>query len=105
MNIKTFILPPQNLSQFYNTVTAGQVYQMVKTLDWNNDTLTREYLSRFKEIPEEQTVSFIYGQIEKLATDHRYIEQIRQDISKTVREEFVVNSDQYQVFFPDNRRV
>jgi hydroxymethylcytosylglucuronate/cytosylglucuronate synthase len=100
MNVKTFILPPQNLSQFFNAMTARQVYRMVKIMDWDQYTLTKEYLFLFKEAPEEQVVSFIYGQIEKLAADHQYRERIRQDIAITVRNEFGINPKQDYSFSP-----
>ncbi|MBR4410212.1 MAG: hypothetical protein IKT31_02745 [Firmicutes bacterium] len=85
MDIKTIILPPQNLSQFYNRDAAKKVCRSVKVLDWNRDTLKMSYLERFKDSPEEETVTFIYEQIKLLADDDAYRKEYKlymQDIMK-----------------------
>ena len=69
MDIETIILPPQNLSQFYNTLIAEKVCKNVRILQWNYEHLSSEYLKRFEDMQEEETVKYIYEQICILSKD------------------------------------
>lgn len=72
MNIKTIILPPQNLSQFYNASVARDICKEVKVLDWRCDSLNMKALEQFKDEPEEKTVQYIYEQIRLLFNNDKY---------------------------------
>lgn len=95
MDIKTIILPPQNLSQFYNTTIAEKVCKNVKVLSWNHNCLSFEYLQKFNDKPEEETVKYIYEQISKFSTDSEYLEKFKQCVEKTLKEEFKKNKAEY----------
>lgn len=67
MDIKTIILPPQNLSQFYNIEIAEKTCRNVIVLKWNSSNLSMEKIKTFKDKPEEETVKYIYEQIYNLS--------------------------------------
>lgn len=91
MKIKTVILPPQNLSQFYNISVAEKVCREVKVLNWNWDKLSMDYLERFKNSPEEETVKYIYEQIKVLSKNGAYRKDFCEYIANMMQEDFVVN--------------
>ena len=99
MDIKTIIMPPQNLSQFYNASIAEKICKKVKVLKWKYNHLSPEYLERFKDRPEEETVKYIYEQIRNLSNDERYIEEFRQCVSNILKDDFRVNETE---FFKDS---
>ena len=74
MDIRTVILPPQNLSQFYNAEIAEKLCREVCRLDWNTAVLSKESLERFHASPEETAVRYIYEQIRILSQDAAYVE-------------------------------
>lgn len=91
MDIKTIIMPPQNLSQFYNVSIAEKICKNVKILRWNCDNLNLEHLKSFKDKPEEETVKYIYEQIRNLSKDDEYIKKFEQYVSSKLKEKFKVN--------------
>ena len=91
MNIKTIILPPQNLSQFYNTGVANGICREVKTLDWNYKMLTMQALKRFNNCPEEETVKYIYKQIRYLSKNEAYQREFKNYIHRFMTEPFSSN--------------
>lgn len=95
MDIKTIILPPQNLSQFYNALHAQKICHKFKILNWNREILSMSYLTKFKDRPEEETVTYIYEQIKTLSKDVQYLEEFSQDISNMMQNNFTVNSNMY----------
>ena len=95
MDIKTITLPPQNLSQFYNSLIAKEVCRKIKVLNWNRENLNMSYLTRFKDRPEEETVTYIYEQINNLSKDVQYLEEFSQDVSNMMQNNFTVNSNIY----------
>lgn len=92
MNIKTIILPPQNLSQFYNTRVAQELCKEVKVLDWNCDALTMEALEQFKEEPEEKAVQYIYEQIRLLYANETYRSKFSLQMQNFMNEPYKNNS-------------
>ena len=91
MNIKTIIMPPQNLSQFYNISIAEKICKNVKILNWNYDKLSLRQLNYFKDKPEEETVKYIYEQIRKLSDDDKYIEKFKQYVANKLNDKFKIN--------------
>lgn len=99
MDIKTVILPPQNLSQFYNATIAEKICRNVKVLNWNREPLSPGRLEYFKESPEEETVKYIYEQIRILFGEEGYVKEFSQYVSDILKDEFKVNEAEY---FEDN---
>ena len=95
MDIKTIILPPQNLSQFYNVLLAQKICREINILDWNRENLNMNYLTRFKDRPEEETVTYIYEQIKNLSKNIQYLEKFSHDVSNIMQNKFTVNSNIY----------
>lgn len=91
MDIKTVIMPPQNLSQFYNSSIAEKICKNVKIIKWNHDKLSTEYLKCFNNKPEEETVKYIYEQISILSKDEKYISKFKQYILNILNDNFIVN--------------
>lgn len=91
MDIKTIVMPPQNLSQFYNISIAEKICKNVKTINWNCNELTLEHLKSFKNIPEEETVKYIYEQISNLSKNEKYMKEFNQYVSKKLKSDFRKN--------------
>lgn len=92
MDVKTIILPPQNLSQFYNTLIAEKVCKRVKILNWNYRKLDLDYLKKFKDKPEEETVKYIYEQIRNLYNNKNYRIKFNQYLSTKLNDDsFKIN--------------
>ena len=94
MDIKTIIIPPQNLSQFYNILIAQKICKNVKILEWNYKNLSLEHLKNFKDKTEEETVKYIYEQIRKLSTDKNHMTKFKQYVSKKLKDDFIVNESE-----------
>lgn len=64
---KVIVLPPQNLSQFYNLEYSKKILHEYKIIDWNRKGLS---LNDFKDINllESEIVLLIYNNIKKLQT-------------------------------------
>ncbi len=95
MNIKTIILPPQNLSQFYNIVIAEKICKNVKVLEWNYKNLSAEVLENFKDRPEKETVKYIYDQISRLSKDEKHKKEFVKYVSDKLKNDFIVNETEY----------
>lgn len=54
MNIKTIILPPQNLSQFYNVSVAKNICKEVKVVDWEYDSLSEKHSNNLRTNPKKK---------------------------------------------------
>ncbi len=92
MNIKTIILPPQNLSQFYNVSVAKAVCSEVKVLDWNCDSLSMKALERFKDESEEKAVQYIYEQIKLLFYNSDYRSALELRLHSFMNESYKKNN-------------
>lgn len=95
MDINTIILPPQNLSQFYNSSIAEKICKNVKILNWNHNSLSFEYLQNFNDKPEEETVKYIYEQIRNFSVDGNYLNDFKQYVENTLKEKFKKNETEY----------
>ena len=94
MDIKTIIIPPQNLSQFYNILIAEKICKNVKILEWNYTNLSLKHLKSFKDRTEEETVKYIYEQIKNLSTDENYMTKFKQYVLKKLKDDFIENQVQ-----------
>lgn len=92
MNIKTVVMPPQNLSQFYNVSIAEKVCKNVKVLSWKHDSLNFDSLKCFSDKSEEETVRYIYEQIRILSKDKKYIKNFRSYVLDMLKEDFSENA-------------
>lgn len=72
-NIDTIVLPPQNLSQFYNISIADKVCRSVRTIGWNKKELSLRELNKQGNLPEDEVVKKIYMEIKKIAGDKAYL--------------------------------
>ena len=88
-NKKTIILPPQNLSQFYNTEYAKKLIKYLKTIDWNKEELNFDYLSKYLSFGEEKVVEIIYQNIKKALEEDEYKTKLKNIIKKTLDDEFL----------------
>lgn len=86
MDINTVILPPQNLSQFFNSKIAYDVCKNVKIIDWHTDCLSPEKISSFVDVPETYVVKYIYKQIEELSNNKEYTELFNKHLSSILYE-------------------
>ena len=94
MDIKTIIIPPQNLSQFYNILIAEKICKNVKILKWNYDNLSLKHLKSFNNKTEEETVKYIYEQISNLSADENYIARFKQYVSIKLKDNFIMNKSE-----------
>lgn len=71
---KVIVLPPQNLSQFYNLEYSKKILSEYKIIDWNREGLS---LNDFKDINllESEIVILIYNNIKKLQTREEIINE------------------------------
>ncbi len=86
---KVIILPPQNLSQFYNLEYAKKILHEYKVIDWHREGLT---LSDFENVNliESEIVLTIYNRIKNLQSDEEIACQKRY-ISNILNMEFLRN--------------
>ena len=87
-NKETIVLPPQNLSQFYNIEFAKKLIKKLKTIYWNKTELTMDYLSKYLELGEEKVVEIIYDNIKNALDDEQYIKKLRKIIESTIKSKF-----------------
>lgn len=66
INKPTIILPPQNLSQFYNVEYAKKILNDYKIIDWNTEKLNFKYLNNILNKGETFVVNEIYKYISEL---------------------------------------
>jgi len=62
----TIILPPQNLSQFYNIEYSKKILDKYKTINWETDKLNFSYLNKILYKGETYVVDKIYEYITEL---------------------------------------
>ena len=84
----TIILPPQNLSQFYNIEFSKKLIKRLKVIYWNKYELEFEYLKQYLNFGEEKVVEIIYENIKEALKDKEYQEKLGRIIDKTIDENF-----------------
>jgi len=65
MNKDTVVLPPNNLSQFYNQNIAQKILKSYKIINWGINELSFEYLKDNLKYGEEKVVELIQDNIKK----------------------------------------
>lgn len=91
MDINTIIIPPQNLSQFYNIEIAEKICKNVKVIRWNNSNLSMKKIKTFKDKTEEETVKYIYEQIYNLYQSESNIMKFKEYVEKKLKDKYVSN--------------
>lgn len=88
---KTILLPPQNLSQFYNIEYAKELLHKYKVINWNREGLQLNDLKRINMV-ENEIVLLIYRNIKKLQSKSEVIRQKR-IINNILNEDFFINKN------------
>lgn len=87
-NKNTIMLPPQNLSQFYNIEFSKQLIKYLKIIDWNRDELTFSALEKYFDLGEDELVKLIYTNISNAGQDKKYIEEFYAKIKNVLSAPF-----------------
>lgn len=82
------ILPPQNLSQFYNIEFAKEHLKVYKIIEWNDDILSLKYLKNIDKI-ESEIVKKIYNRIKELSET----KDLKNEIIRCMDDEFIINNN------------
>ena len=88
-NKDTIILPPQNLSQFYNIEFAKKLIKNLKTIEWNREDLSFNYLEKYFDLGEDELVKLIYTNISKAESDKNYNKKLFEEMKKLLKEPFI----------------
>ena len=96
----TIILPPQNLSQFYNIEYAKKILDEYKTINWSTQKLNLDYLQSILPKGETYVVDKIYEFITELVDsnfENKFIEQfnliLKQDYRKKEKSDFKIEGN------------
>ena len=96
----TIILPPQNLSQFYNIEYAKKILDKYKTIKWDTQKLNLDYLQSILPKGETYVVDKIYEFITELVNsnfENKFIEQfnliLKQDYKKKEKSDFKIEGN------------
>lgn len=96
----TIILPPQNLSQFYNIEYARKILDEYKTINWDTQKLNLDYLQSILPKGETYVVDKIYEFITELVNsnfENKFIEQfnliLKQDYKKKEKSDFKIEGN------------
>ena len=96
----TVILPPQNLSQFYNIEYAKKILDEYKTINWDTQKLNLDYLQSILPKGETYVVDKIYEFITELVNsnfENKFIEQfnliLKQDYKKKEKSDFKIEGN------------
>lgn len=88
---EVIILPPQNLSQFYNIEYAKELLHKYKIIDWNRKGLTLADFEKINMI-ESEIVFTIYERIKHLQTD-KEINYQKNYIANILNMKFIYNKN------------
>ena len=96
----TIILPPQNLSQFYNIEYAKKILDEYKTINWGTQKLNLDYLQSILPKGETYVVDKIYEFITELVNsnfENEFIKQfnliLKQDYKKKEKSNFKIEGN------------
>ena len=96
----TIILPPQNLSQFYNIEYAKKILDEYKTINWDTQKLNLDYLQSILPKGETYVVDKIYEFITELVNsnfENKFIERfnliLKQDYRKKEKSDFKIEGN------------
>lgn len=87
-NKDTIILPPQNLSQFYNIEFSKRLIKNLKTIEWNREDLSFSYLEKYFDLGEDELVKLIYTNISRAEKDKTYNEKLFKEMKELLRAPF-----------------
>lgn len=87
LNKSTILLPPQNLSQFYNIEYAKKILNKYKALNWDTEKLNYKYLESILDKGETYVVDEIYKYITELV-DTDYTEKMENRIELILNEDY-----------------
>lgn len=100
LNKPTILLPPQNLSQFYNIEYAKKILNKYKVLNWETDKLNFKYLEKILDKGETYVVDEIYKYITELInTDFidefskRFESILYEKYSSKIQSDFSINGN------------
>lgn len=85
----TIMLPPQNLSQFYNIEFSKELIKRLKVIEWDRSDLELRYLSDYLNLGEEKVVEIIYTNIKKASNDFEYQKRLKENIKEIFDKEFI----------------
>lgn len=91
LGAKINLLPPQNLSQFYNAQCVPKYYKEYKILSWDDEILNLNYLSSLDGL-ESEIVTKIYDRISTLNTDTGFIQKFNCKIDAFLDADFVCST-------------
>lgn len=92
---EVIILPPQNLSQFYNIEYAKELLHKYKIIDWNRKGLTLADFEKINMI-ESEIVFTIYERIKHLQTD-KEINYQKNYIANILNMKFIYNKNYIKI--------
>lgn len=92
LNKETILLPPQNLSQFYDLKNMQGVIKKVKMLNWNIKELSLEYLSKYLNKGELYVVDLIYQKIRDLKKIG-FEKEFETEIEKILKADYMIYTD------------
>lgn len=101
LKIKTILLPPQNLSQFYNIIFAEKILREVKTINWETKGLSMAEINDIIDLGEEKVVEEIYKRIENLKNTD-FIFEFKNRIKTIIEEEFISTPKDKLISFDNN---
>ncbi len=87
LNKGTILLPPQNLSQFYNIEYAKKILNKYKVLNWDTKKLNFDYLNDILPKGETYVVDKIYEYITELV-DTDFKDKFREKFSNILEKEY-----------------
>ena len=87
LDVPINILPPQNLSQFYNVEHVPECYKDYKVLSWDDEILKLNYLRCLDKL-EHEIVEEIYERFDYLRKDKLYMRKINKEIDKFIQDDY-----------------
>lgn len=92
LNIPTILIPPQNLSQFYNIEFAKKILNKFKVLNWEEKKLNFNYLDNIIDKGEIYIVEKIYEYITELI-DSNFSNKFKERFNKILEEEYIIKEE------------
>lgn len=84
LGVPTVILPPQNLSQYFNVDTFCRCVESPCAVSWKSSSLTREFVEQVRQRGEEEAIRHIYREIGRLKGDPVWERRVEQEIRESV---------------------
>lgn len=84
----TILLPPQNLSQYYNSNFAKNLIKKIKLIEWNKYDLELEYFKKYLYLGEDLVVEIIFKNIDNASRNNEYKRELYENIEKILNTDF-----------------